>query len=162
MPPFFNHAQHSSKVLIKDIYRECHLKNKEIPISQVRRALNNPCRLYVILMTVFAWTFSTPEFAEDVWEQHNASLVQHTNTCHCSERHEQSITRCNVQPDREERHSEEVVEEDHGLPNYARQKSNRSVNALSASLEVPEAPLLKSSELRICTMSVILICAPAT
>jgi hypothetical protein len=40
-----------------------------------------------------------------------------------------------------------VVEEDHRLSDNARQKPNRSIDTLSASLEVAEAPLLKSSEL---------------
>jgi hypothetical protein len=157
-----NTQQSSNKVIIKGIYREYCLKNKETPHSTRTPRSIDSCRLYVIRHKALPWTFSTPEFAEDVGEQHHASLVQHTDTRHRPERHEQRIARCDVQPDREECHSEEVVKEDHGLPDDARQKSYRSIDALSASLEVAEAPLLKSSELGVCIMSVIFICTAAT
>lgn len=74
------------------------------------------CRLYVIHRTLDPLPSSAPQLAEDVWEQHNAGLVQHSNTRHCSKRHQQSITRRDVDPDREESNREEMVKEDHRLP----------------------------------------------
>ena len=116
----------------------------------------------MIHRTLFPVPSSTPELAENVWEQHNTGLVQHTDTCHCPERNEQSIACGNVQPDREESNCEEVVKEYHRLSDNARQESYRSIDALSASLEIPEAPLLESSELGVWSLSVFSVCVAAT